>query len=597
LANNSGYPVHGITSGFEVYSPDGAYWTLTRGDTLGSLEWSNSFDLICAINHYSATGYSADTVGFGLAQIVGNGLPDGFDDTALSITIGPMSTGQIGKTICIDSAYYPPSGLWLWAGPAGSDEPLWGGPYCWAIEDFVNTTDVTVDVSYANPVPGSAASSVLPHAMVELWDKNLPHGPDSVLDTKWTNANGRCEFDSIVNLDQYDSTRQDIFFRVYSINYFAIAYDDFPSHGGQEHYWESAVHIDIPNGAFTTSVTVPSNDAGPFFLADKVVKSYNAWNSAAVGDEIHKTVKIVLKADTLVSEYVERGSEKLIFINDSTDNVGMWSDAFNEPILHHEYGHWIHWDKHFLKDTSIMRHWMDSVTIPSLAAKEGWCHFWSAYIMNDARRVEYWRNFQDSAWDDFETGLFTRPNKPLRSFNAMGTNNEGACAGILWDIYDAVADDTSSLSDYGSLSYPHHSDGIGDQLSLGIDPILDVFLDGEVNSRGILTMEEFWQVWFDPYSKNLYQQEMSDLFYEHGDSTKMGCCYGIRGNIDGDASEEIVITDLVHLIDYMFLGGLQPACHAEANVNGDTTSVSDIADLVYLIDYMFDYGPAPASCP
>jgi len=75
------------------------------------------------------------------------------------------------------------------------------------------------------------------------------------------------------------------------------------------------------------------------------------------------------------------------------------------------------------------------------------------------------------------------------------------------------------------------------------------------------------------------------------------CCVGMRGNIDGDPEEVIAISDLVHLVTYMFQGGPEPVCFREGNVDGDPEEVIAISDLVHLVTYMFQGGPEPASCP
>ena len=83
----------------------------------------------------------------------------------------------------------------------------------------------------------------------------------------------------------------------------------------------------------------------------------------------------------------------------------------------------------------------------------------------------------------------------------------------------------------------------------------------------------------------------------------LSCCVGIRGNVDGDVGDNIDISDLVYLVDYMFTGGPAPTCWEEANVDGsgdgppDGSEDIDISDLVYLVDYMFNGGPAPVACP
>lgn len=75
-----------------------------------------------------------------------------------------------------------------------------------------------------------------------------------------------------------------------------------------------------------------------------------------------------------------------------------------------------------------------------------------------------------------------------------------------------------------------------------------------------------------------------------------GCCIGIRGNVEGDASENIDISDLVFLVDFMFTGGPAPLCDTEANIDADAGGNIDISDLVYLVDFMFTGGPPPPSC-
>ncbi len=75
-----------------------------------------------------------------------------------------------------------------------------------------------------------------------------------------------------------------------------------------------------------------------------------------------------------------------------------------------------------------------------------------------------------------------------------------------------------------------------------------------------------------------------------------GCCSGITGNVDGDPNGLVDISDLIRLIDYVFLDSAAPGCLEAANVDGDTLNVVDISDVVYLIDYLFLNGPPPAPC-
>lgn len=97
-----------------------------------------------------------------------------------------------------------------------------------------------------------------------------------------------------------------------------------------------------------------------------------------------------------------------------------------------------------------------------------------------------------------------------------------------------------------------------------------------------------------------------DLISANGDiavfetlKTGGACCRGIRGNVDYDPNDQIDITDVVALVDFMFQGGPPPICVGEANISGDGEGGSEpwgIDDLVYLVDYMFTGGPPPPPC-
>ncbi len=71
------------------------------------------------------------------------------------------------------------------------------------------------------------------------------------------------------------------------------------------------------------------------------------------------------------------------------------------------------------------------------------------------------------------------------------------------------------------------------------------------------------------------------------------CCVGMRGNVDDDPQDQVDISDVVAMVDYMFRGGTIN-CVDEANVDG--IGGVDISDLNYLVDYMFNGGPAPVAC-
>ncbi len=148
MTNAEGLDVQGITNGFRVHSPDGAEWTTTRGDTLGTLAWETSFPIAHFITYFGATGSGADTIGFSFVGIF-SGLPADFDDTAYTITIGPIAEVYHGKTICLDSSFYPPSGVWKWQIPRVDPVfPTWDGPHCYMVVDESSCCQVRGDVNH-----------------------------------------------------------------------------------------------------------------------------------------------------------------------------------------------------------------------------------------------------------------------------------------------------------------------------------------------------------------------------------------------------------------------------------------------------------------
>jgi hypothetical protein len=105
--------------------------------------------------------------------------------------------------------------------------------------------------------------------------------------------------------------------------------------------------------------------------------------------------------------------------------------------------------------------------------------------------------------------------------------------------------------------------------------------------------------WADPGTYEVRVQSR-DPWYQSDWSAPLvvnpTCCVGIRGNVNGDAGDDVNVADLTSLVDYLFRGGPTPDCQKEANVNGDAGEQINVADLTYLVDFLFRGGPQPPSC-
>jgi len=139
--NNTAQNIVAFSNGFRIYSTDGAQWTQSSIDTLSNASargWGKiQMDGGIFFNFISADGQLGDTVGLG-GYAVGAGVPAGTNNLAAVIKIGPIPTGSAyhQKHICIDTAYYPPGGEWLWSDPIGNSLiATWPGPYCYTVWD------------------------------------------------------------------------------------------------------------------------------------------------------------------------------------------------------------------------------------------------------------------------------------------------------------------------------------------------------------------------------------------------------------------------------------------------------------------------------
>ena len=60
-----------------------------------------------------------------------------------------------------------------------------------------------------------------------------------------------------------------------------------------------------------------------------------------------------------------------------------------------------------------------------------------------------------------------------------------------------------------------------------------------------------------------------------------------------EATFDVDLSDAVHTLNWLFLGGPAPGCVAAANTNGDDTV--DLSDPVYLLSHLFLGGQPPVA--
>ncbi|UCD16478.1 MAG: thrombospondin type 3 repeat-containing protein [Candidatus Zixiibacteriota bacterium] len=103
-------------------------------DTLPN-NWVSMFDGGFFINSSGVDGNGEDTVSFSGFIVFASGIPDDFDQPVWWIETAPLNHGD---TLCIDrSSWWDGFQYWGWVtnGIWSAFEPIWAGPYCFAVID------------------------------------------------------------------------------------------------------------------------------------------------------------------------------------------------------------------------------------------------------------------------------------------------------------------------------------------------------------------------------------------------------------------------------------------------------------------------------
>ena len=415
------------------------------------------------------------------------------------------------------------------------------------------------------------------YVTIKLWDKDGT-GYEQ-LGADFTDQNGYFQIGPVPNnndtQDKDPGVQQDISFSIHA--------DIFPCEvrntQGEIYQHTTPTVYNHRSGVFDTTILIPTDSSGAFFVADVVLQGWDSCNDHSM---YLSFTPVYLDAYDQ-TEYVSYPPPARIRID--TTSVGWGPDTWDRDIILHEYGHRVA-DFHdfFFSDTGVHA-WDDTLTL-NLASTEGWAHFFAAWVTGDPLLENNNAGFTDVYTWNCENGEWAYGGIVRGSANNYGKYTEGAVAGILWDIFDYNDDDYSWWTGVPGQGY---QDGIGDTLWNGIDTILMVLLEKYVNGHHPDNIDEFWQAW--RYNWFGHLKAMVDIRYEHGEP----CCNtdGMRGDFNYDGA--INMADLGYLVNFLFFDGPAPPCLDEGDCNDD--GGVNMADLTYLVDYLVFGGPPPAPCP
>ncbi|MFH1374700.1 MAG: T9SS type A sorting domain-containing protein [bacterium] len=119
------------SNGFQVYEATrGANFYMIEFDTVSGCGLGSRYNFF-SFNDFSVSGTGRDTIGFG-GYAVAPGIEIGYDSAVWYIETG---SDNAGDSICIDSSFYPPGGVWIWSPMGGGTPtiPAWYGPDCFHV--------------------------------------------------------------------------------------------------------------------------------------------------------------------------------------------------------------------------------------------------------------------------------------------------------------------------------------------------------------------------------------------------------------------------------------------------------------------------------
>jgi hypothetical protein len=74
------------------------------------------------------------------------------------------------------------------------------------------------------------------------------------------------------------------------------------------------------------------------------------------------------------------------------------------------------------------------------------------------------------------------------------------------------------------------------------------------------------------------------------------CCFGLTGDINQDPMGYSDVSDLILLVNHLFVTHQSLPCPGEANITGDPNCEIDISDLTAMVDFLFGSFRPPAHC-
>ncbi len=240
------------------------------------------------------------------------------------------------------------------------------------------------------------------------------------------------------------------------------------------------------DGLFGLDYTVPTDNGsvrlgGMFNIIDVILVGAE-FVSSRVGMRAPACV-VYWEDGSAMGTYYVIGSNR-IYLRGGTpgDPDAGDDDSYDDPVILHEYGHYITDLYSYISPSAGGDHSIRSYYPPPLTWSEGWASAFQAFARDSSL---YWDTLAGATAGfniDYEPGAFNQVPAP----QFRGMNNEGAVTCVLYDLYDsAFSGDTSPGQDDEAFAY-------------GVDPIWQV-VELDFAPGVLATMDDFYQGWRDRF--------------------------------------------------------------------------------------------------
>jgi len=338
----------------------------------------------------------------------------------------------------------------------------------WVTGKFEYDDSPVTDAGY-----GAIVRRPIRNARVEIRDLEVIGS--ELLGTVSTDNSGNFQFFVPNNDDGVLQNGRDIFVDLYAISNGGNVQSN--SIGGQ-YFIESQTINDWAGGDLYLGSLKPADASGNavYNILENLTLAYECVSGISTPPP---SVTVMWSEGNTDGTHYHSSSNQIHLLGTSND-----PDQFDDDILLHEYGHFLAAKYSYDKSAGGDHSWYGHYTA-ELAWSEGWAHFFSSACRNS--------NLQR----DYTVGSVSRLN--LETPGTSGSDNEGAVAAILWDIFDS------------------NSDG-ADNLSLGISRTWSIFDDGSTNrffnSSKLCVIKDFWDGWF--FLNYASGQQIWAIFNQYG---------------------------------------------------------------------------------